>query len=180
MNKSKLLALRKAVSSEEERRSRINELLKDPNVRELLELKNLDVPFEQTDKESVIESVLSRFSIEDANNIYVVIGAYRFTRLSFNELEFPEKVNFKNRFSDFYLYQNIESLKTVRGFKTVRHNEFHYSDFEHKNIVFNPNDGVGKNNGFDDVRLEYFSDCLKFGQVKALKKLLSKYPRIMR
>ena len=103
MNKSELLALRKAVSSEEERRSRINDLLKDPNVRKLLELKDLDVTFEQTDKESVIESVLSHFSIEDANNIYVVIGAYRFTRLSFNELEFPENKVKSRRYSNLFL-----------------------------------------------------------------------------
>ena len=52
------------------------------------------------------------------------------------------------------------------------------SEFERNNIVLNPYNKSDNNNGYEEVRRDFFENTLKYGEEESKKLLLEKYPRL--
>jgi hypothetical protein len=178
MNKNEITKLRKQIHDEIEKRKKINHYLDNEVVQNYLKLIG-----ESTDKKEVenireiLVNILRNFEVKSTNGIYVCTKAYDEDNSA--PILYPRTPEGKGGV-DCKCYMDIESKKEVVTNCVIGPSIY---DFEKRNIVLNPynapyNDKKIVLNGFEEVRLDFFEECYKNGQYKAVQKVLSKYPRI--
>ena len=177
MKKSELTKLRRLVKAEITRRKQINELLDKKDVLEYLKL--IDGCTDKKDLEDIrgiLAEILKGFKVKETNGIYVCTAA--FDEDSRSPCIYYQKPDDKT--PERKRYKDIESGKEITT-------DWNYGQqirqFERSNIVLNPynatyNNKNIKENGYEEVRLDFYEESYKNGQYNAIKKVLSKYPRI--
>ena len=178
MNKNEITRLRKQIHDEIDRRKKINHYLDNEAVIDCLKLIG-----QSTDKKALedirgmLVEILKDFEVKSTNGIFVCTKAY--DEDSSAPILYPRTPEGKGGV-DVKCYMDIESKKEIVT-------NFVYGpsiyEFEKRNIVLNPynapyNDKKIILNGFEEVRLDFFEECYKNGQYKAVQKILNKYPRI--
>lgn len=178
MKKSELVLLKKLVKEEIARRQKINQYLADQNVLEYLSL--IGQSTEKKDLENVREmimEILKNFEVKDSNGIYVCTKAFdQDSRAPIRYYGEPD-----SRCSyDYKCYKDIETKEEIETDWVYGPN---IDVFERSHIVLNPfnasyDDKTIRDNGYEDVRLDFFEESYKNGQDKAVRLVLKKYPRI--
>ena len=179
MRKNELIKLRKLVNDEMLRRKRINELLKNKLVQEYLQITKTNSIDLSIDVNDILSRVLELYAITSTNGIYVCTDAY----YSYSDLYYELKtieVDINSDNAEYKIYKDIESNEEIRAQKSDRnrYSEPLISDFEKDNIVLNPYNTYVNNNGFSEVKNDFFIESLNHGQAKARKYILSKYNRL--
>lgn len=178
MKNSELTLLRKQVREEIEKRKALLELIKDESVKDLLE--HFGIKEEMADISNIrgiLNRIISNIKITETNEIYVCIKAYD------EDSHAPCVYYVSPSVSDtpdVKCYKNIETGKEI---KTSIIYGPTITEFERSHTVLNPynapyDDKTIKANGYNEVRLDFFEECYKNGQNKAVQKILKKYPRI--
>ncbi len=178
MRKNELTQLRKQVNAEIARRQKINQYLESKDVLEYIKL--IGGSTQKKDLENIREmllEILKNFQVKETNGIYVCTKAYDEDNSA--PILYPRTPEGKGGV-DCKCYMDIESKKEIVTNCVIGPSIY---DFEKRNIVLNPynapyNDKKIVLNGFEEVRLDFFEECYKNGQYKAVQKVLSKYPRI--
>lgn len=187
MKTSELTKLRKLYKLEYERLNKISELSKENKVNEFIKLTNIDIDkLIDIDDNKIIDNILKNINITNTNNIYVCTKQCSCT----SDWCDPEtnyyivNVPFDSKYFEFRYYQNIETLKYVIAYSKPEFidyrikNAYLTSNFEDSHIVLNPYNTYENNNGFDEVRKEFLTNCINMSQEKAKKLILDKYKRI--
>lgn len=177
MKNMELTRLRRMVNDEIERRKKVNNCLDKDDVLEYLKLvkmssKKLDVD----DIRDILVNLLKEFKVTETNEIYVCTCAYD----EDNAAPIKYYLNPNTDNVDHKEYKNIESGKEITSNWCYGTSS---NEFERTHTVLNPyNTSMNKNgiieNGYDEVRLDFFEESYKHGQYEAIQKILKKYPRI--
>ncbi len=181
MKKNELILLKKLLDDELNRRKRINEILDNEILIEYSML--TDTNFEKMDinEISVIRKILENFNITNTNKIYVCTRAYE-TRcnICYQETDYYDvDLDINSSKAEYKIYRDIESNKSVLGSKEPNdYGSEIISEFEKNNIVLNPYNTSKDKNGYSEVRLEFFNNSIKYGQIKSKNLILKKYPRL--
>lgn len=175
MKREELISIRNLLNMEVRRRERIKELLQDENVKEYLELTKTEASIlDSEDVQDIIQDVLDEFTITESNGIYVCTSAsvddYEIVYQDTNY--YSREVPISSPNADHKIYFDIETDKPVRASKKD------IQDFEKNNIVLNPHDTYINSNGYKEVKMDFISNAIKFGQARSKRMLLAKYPRI--
>ncbi len=183
MKRNELIKLRKLVNIEIERRKRIKELLEQNLVKEYLKITNSNIKeLDENNIQEILNNILKEFSISRTNGIYVCTYAYYLDwNVYYQETNYYSKSTDINSIdADYKIYADIESDKLIKAVKENKNNDKRplISNFEKENIVLNPYNTHQNNNGFYEVKYNFFNSALKDGQEKAKKLILSKYPRL--
>ncbi len=176
MRKNELTQLRRQVNAEIARREKINQYLESKDVLEYIKL--IGGSTQKKDLENVREmllEILKNFQVKETNGIYVCTKAY-------DEDSHAPLVYYRQPDSsaDRKCYMDIESKKEVTTNWIYGPSAL---DFERSYIVLNPfnasyKDQEIKENGFEDVRMDFFEESYRHGQDRAVQMILKKYPRI--
>ena len=191
MTKYELARLKKLLNEELQRRKRINELLELETTIELQQLLNLNLESYDMDNytRSILELLLKSYKISKTNGIYVCTDAIYFIDAGYNHAEYEScSTRIDSEYAERKYYKDIESGLCI---KAVDEKEFNDIDglkkrptiknFEKSHIILNPyneNSRMHEENGYNEVRLDFFEDCVKLGQPKALNRVLAKYPKL--
>lgn len=184
MKREELVKLKRAYLQEIERRKRINKLLDNKDVNELIELLNIEIENDRVSLEelSILREILKDKKIISTNSIYVCISTKRVEcDVCYQDTTFREiNVSFDSPYREIRLYKDIENGHTsVAHFSNEEAHDFNTVEyFEKNNIVLNPHNSSENNNDYQLVREDYILNSIKFGQPKSKKLLLEKYPRI--
>lgn len=183
MKKSELIELRKKVCEERERRKRFNELLDEELVKEYLNIiKSNPSRLNEEDTKGILKRILKDFEVTKTNGIYVCTSAsYVYCSISYQDTNYYSRnVLMNSPAAEYKIYTDIESGEIITAVKENGYleSDLLISEAEKSEIILNPYNSYKKNNGYDEVRLEFFETALKEGQAKAKKLILSKYPRI--
>ena len=178
MKKGELVKLRKIIKEEIKRREEMNRLITNEYV-----IKYLNLIGESTDEKNIedirgmLVDILRNFKVSETNGIYVCTKA-------FDRDSHAPKVYYgtPERFSsmDYKCYKDIESGEEIETNLVYGP----YIDiFERRHTVLNPynaayDDKVIRENGYEEVRLDFFEESYRKGQSKAVQMVLKKYPRI--
>ena len=178
MKRNELIKLRKMVDAEVCRRKRINELLDNELVKEYLKLADISSNgLDYNDKGGILEEILKDFEITKTNGIYVCVNAYYVDYYMYTEY-----VSINSEYADYRRYCDIESKEIIRAKKSNKVTDIYnnplISEFEQNNIVLNPFNTRNYNNGYWNVRNYFFENALEYGQAKAKKLVLERYPRL--
>ena len=185
MKRNELIELRELVKNERDRRIRIKKLLDSELVKEYLLLNNIDPVILETDNiREIIDNILKTFTITETNGIYVCIRAYYIDcDICYEDTHcYTRDSEINSATATFRKYQDIENGKIFNAVKRKEdkrsYNYPFFSEFEVNNIVLNPYNKGEDNNGYDEVKYDFFNTAIKDGQAKAKKLVLSKYPRL--
>lgn len=183
MKKSELIKLKKELLKEIERRKKIEELLCKIDVQEFLSLTKINYDMvDSRDEYSILCEILDYFEVSESNGILVCTGTYIYDFDIHDRGCTSRLTDFDSKYADFRVYADIENGKKYRAYYDTSLLEYRHcynvSQFEKDNIVLNPYNTYKNDNGYDEVRLEYFYNSVHFGQPKSKKMLLEKYPRI--
>ena len=190
MLKSELIKLRKLYQEQVDKNNTINQLLHTKEVASFIKLTNIDVnQFTNLDISNIIKNILTNFSFKQTNGILVCTSAYYIDDDICYEETSKRVVNtsINSPYAQIKNYFDIESGKGIRAYRPIEGvNNYgdrdYYSpyvaDIEKDYIVLNPYDTSLNQNGYKEVREFFFTNAMEFGQAKAKKKLLEKYPRI--
>lgn len=184
MKRSELIQLRKLVDEETKRRERIQELLRNELVREYLEIAKIKPLDLDNSLNEIINQILSSFTITETNGIYVCTSAwYSDFHICYEDTEYYSvDVDINSKRAEYKIYADIESGKKVKAIKEGSNSygrTFPFiNDFEKDNLVLNPYNNSENQNGYGEVRTEFFKEALKKGQPKSKMLILSKYPRM--
>jgi hypothetical protein len=185
MTKNDFENLKKLIDEEIKKRKRINMLLRESSVKEILELSGVEI--EKQDSENfkeILQLILQTYKINRTNNIYVCTDAYRLIDVGYNHPDYEySNTCINSESAEYKIYSDIESAKSVRAPRERKPDDtkFTIDDFEKSHVVLNPyNESSSEhhNNGYDEVRTEFFENCFTYGQPMALKMVKMKYPRI--
>lgn len=137
---------------------------------------NLDI----NDIRGILSDILLNYKVTSTNNIYVVTRAYFLDcTICYQETNyFRSNVPIKSLEAENKIYKNIESESIVVASSLSDSNMTLISKFESENIVLNPYNTSNNKNGYDDVRLDFFSTSIEQGQAKAKKLILEKYKKM--
>jgi hypothetical protein len=206
MKKQELIRLKESLEHEINRRNRINSLLKNDIIMEFITLNGLDInEFDVSNNWVILEELLKDFKITRSNGILVCTGDY-ITDCSINYQEtnyYEERVDFGSNYTQYRMFKDIETKMKHLGYIDnfvqreleydtywssrkislsdychMKYNYYLISELKDKYILLNPYSSIYDENGFDDVRKDFFTEALNKGQVIAKKMLLKKYPRI--
>lgn len=177
MKKSELIKLRTIYSKELERLTRIKKLLNEEQCRELIELSKIDVSeFREIDSLKILHDILQNFRPTETNGIYVCIGTY-IDWLDY-DIASSRSVPFYDKDAEYRCYRDIENRGYVKAYTSPSLYPLFTSTFEQENIVLNPYSSNKNDNGYDEVRDEFFMNCINLGQAKSKRLILEKYKRI--
>ena len=204
MKREELIKLKKIYNQELEKRARINQLLQEDNVLEYLKLNGINPERLQIeDKWSIIKEILNDFNITETNKILVCIGTF-ITDFEFYydySESFPCHVPFDHPDPQYRIYKDIESGAEYKGYfdkriksfyetrqecyKDLLFNEYFQrcykngqliSELMQKYTILNPYNSSKNQNGYEEVRKDFFETAITKGQPSAKKLILSKYP----
>lgn len=186
MKKSELTKLRTIYLQELERLTRIKELLSEEKCKELIELSKIDInEFKDIDRLKILQDVLQNFKITETNGIYVCTGTYiTDCNICYEDTTWYEKaVPFNAEYAEYRYYNDIENNRMVIAYTKPEffrsyNPKIITSEFEQTNIVLNPYNLNENDNGFDEVRNEFFMNCINLGQAKSKKLIIEKYRRM--
>ena len=185
MKRNELIELRELVSNEIKRRERIKDLLKNNLIQEYLRITN--TKFEELDDSNIkeiLEHILPTFTITKTNGIYVCTSAYYIDcDICYEDTNYyTRSVDINSNQAEFRLYSDIENGKIIKATRRNEAKRIHnyplFNEIESNNIVLNPYNTRENNNGYDEVKYNFFEKAFNDGQAKAKKLVLSKYPRI--
>ena len=143
----------------------------------------------------LMKKILANFKFTSTNNIYVCVGAY-FCKVEPAYFELPPKETYPHTTyinSNYYICRNYRNLEDERDFYVYRTEEawenhrivfgldkptWPTSEFEEKHIVLNPYNSDISDNGYEEVRAEFFLDCMTMSQEESKQRLLKKYNRM--
>ena len=178
-----LKKLRKLVIEEVERRKKIKELLKNELVEEYLELAKIKpLNLDENNMRQIVSKILDSYTIKKTNGIYVCTGAYRIgCHAVYQDYSYYRNyISIDSEYAEYRIYTDIESNKTYTA--TTDENDMLkrplMEDFEKDRIILNPHNKNEKDNGFKEVRYDFFQASIEDGQAKAKKLILDKYPRL--
>ena len=181
MKREELLHLKEELKKEIEKRERIKELLQENHVQELITLTSTNYSKFIKDDYELLLKILKGYKITNTNNIYVATAAY-YTELILNDglKNIYHYVPIDSEESEAKNYVNIESGLLTQAWisEQAYDRRIETSEFERDNIVLNPYNLSDNNNGYEEVRREFFENTLKYGQEESKKLLLEKYPRL--
>lgn len=183
MKRSELIRFRKMVNNEIDRRERIKSLLGNDLVREYLEITGINpVNLDSNNISEIISGILSIFAITETNGIYVCTSAwYEECRICYEDtFYYSQDVKINSEYAEYKTYTDIESGEVTLAVKVKEESYGRplISNFEANNIVLNPHNTSENENGYDEVKFDFFETALKDGQSKAKKLVLSKYPKM--
>ncbi len=180
MKRNELLELRELVAKEIKRRERIKELLDNYFVKEYLVMTKTKEVTLDTNIREVLDMLLANYSITKTNGIYVCTRSYNIDwRVCYEETNYYyQDTAINSKSAEHKTYVDIESGKSINAIKesTDGRNKPIISAFEQEYIVLNPYNTSKNDNGYNEVRLDFFETSLKDGQAKAKKMILAKYP----
>lgn len=210
MKREELIKLKKMYNQELERRTRINQLLKEDNVLEYLKLNGIKLERMQIeDTWSIIKELLKNIEITETNSILVHTSNYMLEcKICYEETDyycFP--VPFNDNKTEYQTFRNIETGKiytscsdnyvknefdnnnysyyfpdknesniTLSEFCHKLHNRVLTSELRQKYTILNPYNSSKNQNGYEEVRKDFFETAITKGQTSAKKLILSKYP----
>ena len=184
MKKDELIKLKELVNDEVNRRKRVNELLKNELVKEYLELNKIrSSELDSNNINEIINNILSTYTITKTNGIYVCTSAYYIDyHVCYEETEsYAKHVPINSSDAAYRIYTDIESGERKQAAKDSKNSfliQTITTDFEKENIVLNPYNTSKNNNGYREVRMDFFTNAINYGQTKSKKLLLEKYPRL--
>lgn len=208
MKREELIKLKKMYNQELERRTRINQLLKEDNVLEYLKLNGMNLERMQIeDTWSIIKELLKNIEITETNSILVHTSNYMLEcKICYEETDYyrlPVPLNDNN--TEYQTFRNIETGKiytscsddyvksefdsndykyrfpnkpnmTLNEFCLELHNRLLTSELRQKYTILNPYNSSKNQNGYEEVRKDFFETAITKGQPIAKKFILSKYP----
>ena len=207
MKKAELIRLKRLLQKEVDRRNRINELLSSDLIQEFLSLNKLDInKLEADDKWIILEELLKEFKITESNGILVCTACYTTDcTIYYQETEFyTSPISFDSNYVEHHAFKDIETGKICKAYSDryihnlVREENRNYprsyispSEFCHKRYgmylvselkerytILNPHNSLENENGYKEVRKDFFTTAIEKGQTKAKQLVLSKYPQM--
>lgn len=206
MKKEKLVKLKKLLKEELNRRNRVNELLSNDLIQEFMLLNNQKMNELEIDKWLILEEILKEFKITESNGILVCIGNYIVqSKICYQETNYyTEEVSFDNLYIEYQKFKDIETNMIHKAYKDdyiqriIEEENSYYtnvkitpSEFCHnkygrylvselmeKYTILNPYNSSKNDNGFNEVKKDYFMTAIEKGQPDARKLVLSKYERM--
>lgn len=208
MKREELIKLKKMYNQELERRTRINQLLKEDNVLEYLKLNGMNLERMQIeDTWSIIKELLKNIEITETNSILVHTSNYMLEcKICYEETDYYRfPVPFNDNKTEYQTFRNIETGKiytscsddyvksefdsndykyrfpnkpnmTLNEFCLELHNRLLTSELRQKYTILNPYNSSKNQNGYEEVRKDFFETAITKGQPIAKKFILSKYP----
>lgn len=210
MKREELIKLKKMYNQELERRTRINQLLKEDNVLEYLKLNGMNLERMQIeDTWSIIKELLKNIEITETNSILVHTSNYMLEcKICYEETDYYRfPVPFNDNKTEYQTFRNIETGKiytscsdnyvknefdnnnysyyfpdknesniTLSEFCHKLHNRVLTSELRQKYTILNPYNSSKNQNGYEEVRKDFFETAITKGQTSAKKLILSKYP----
>lgn len=208
MKREELIKLKKMYNQELERRTRINQLLKEDNVLEYLKLNGINLERMQIeDTWSIIKELLKNIEITETNSILVHTSNYMLEcKICYEETDYYRlPVPFNDNKTEYQTFRNIETGKiytscfddyvksefdsndynyrfpnkpnmTLNEFCLELHNRLLTSELRQKYTILNPYNSSKNQNGYEEVRKDFFETAITKGQTSAKKLILSKYP----
>lgn len=208
MKREELIKLKKMYNQELERRTRINQLLKEDNVLEYLKLNGINLERMQIeDTWSIIKELLKNIEITETNNILVHTSNYMLEcKICYEETDYYRlPVPFNDNNTEYQTFRNIETGEiytscsddyvksefdsndykyrfpnkpnmTLNEFCLELHNRLLTSELRQKYTILNPYNSSKNQNGYEEVRKDFFETAITKGQPIAKKFILSKYP----
>lgn len=205
MKREELIKLKKLYNKEVAKINRINELLLNDYVKEFIKLNNLNIEkLSVDDKWVLLNEILKDFPITESNGILVLTKSYLTTcKICYEDTNYyKEEVSFDNPEIEYQSFKDIETNKVYIAYldnyiqKDIAESNRYYnneimttSEFCHKYYkrrlvselkkefnLLNPYNSRENNNGFNEVRKDFFETALSKGQGAAKKLVLSKYP----
>lgn len=162
--KKEIIALQEEIKKYEE----------NPIVQKYLELKQILESAKEyswygvskLNDEQILEKAISNVDKNDStgndtNNIYVYMATYKMNTPK--DIEVP----YNSIVADYRLYANIEN----GGFLVPLNRQ---EDFEKENIVLYPPKNKSVEEYFNEIRKLFFTTAIKYGQNKALEKIIYK------
>ena len=181
MKNYELIKLRELMAKEIARRERLKELLTTDLIKEYIGLTTAKNPKLASNQE-LLKKILSSFSITKTNEIYVCTRAYLVDwDVCYEDTNYYERnLAINSPKAESKIYVDIESGKsfTKSAEPTDGNPEKSISTFEQNHIVLNPYNTCNNENGYNEVRLDFFEAALKDGQAQAKKLILKKYSLI--
>lgn len=210
MKREELIKLKKMYNQELERRTRINQLLKEDNVLEYLKLNGINLERMQIeDMWSIIKELLKNIEITETNSILVHTSNYMLEcKMCYEETDYYRiAVSFNDNKTEYQTFRNIETGKiytscsddyvknefdnnnysyyfpdknesniTLSEFCHKFYNRVLTSELRQKYTILNPYNSSKNQNGYEEVRKNFFETAITKGQTSAKKLILSKYP----
>ena len=210
MKREELIKLKKMYNQELERRTRINQLLKEDNVLEYLKLNGINLERMQIeDTWSIIKELLKNIEITETNSILVHTSNYMLEcKICYEETDYYRiAVSFNDNKTEYQTFRNIETGKiytscsddyvknefdnnnhsyyfpdknesniTLSEFCHKFYNRVLTSELRQKYTILNPYNSSKNQNGYEEVRKDFFETAITKGQTSAKKLILSKYP----
>ena len=210
MKREELIKLKKMYNQELERRTRINQLLKEDNVLEYLKLNGINLERMQIeDMWSIIKELLKNIEITETNSILVHTSNYMLEcKMCYEETDYYRiTVPFNDNRTEYQTFRNIETGKiytscsddyvknefdnnnhsyyfpdknesniTLSEFCHKFYNRVLTSELRQKYTILNPYNSSKNQNGYEEVRKDFFETAITKGQTSAKKLILSKYP----
>ena len=210
MKREELIKLKKMYNQELERRTRINQLLKEDNVLEYLKLNGINLERMQIeDTWSIIKELLKNIEITETNSILVHTSNYMLEcKMCYEENDYYRiTVPFDDNKTEYQTFRNIETGKiytscsddyvknefdnnnysyyfpdknesniTLSEFCHKFYNRVLTSELRKKYTILNPYNSSKNQNGYEEVRKDFFETAITKGQTSAKKLILSKYP----
>ena len=210
MKREELIKLKKMYNQELERRTRINQLLKEDNVLEYLKLNGINLERMQIeDMWSIIKELLKNIEITETNSILVHTSNYMLEcKMCYEETDYYRiTVPFDDNKTEYQTFRNIETGKiytscsddyvknefdnnnysyyfpdknesniTLSEFCHKFYNRVLTSELRKKYTILNPYNSSKNQNGYEEVRKDFFETAITKGQTSAKKLILSKYP----
>ena len=210
MKREELIKLKKMYNQELERRTRINQLLKEDNVLEYLKLNGINLERMQIeDMWSIIKELLKNIEITETNSILVHTSNYMLEcKMCYEETDYYRiAVSFNDNKTEYQTFRNIETGKiytscsddyvknefdnnnysyyfpdknesniTLSEFCHKFYNRVLTSELRQKYTILNPYNSSKNQNGYEEVRKDFFETAITKGQTSAKKLILSKYP----
>ena len=210
MKREELIKLKKMYNQELERRTRINQLLKEDNVLEDLKLNGINLERMQIeDMWSIIKELLKNIEITETNSILVHTSNYMLEcKMCYEETDYYRiTVPFNDNKTEYQTFRNIETGKiytscsddyvktefdnnnysyyfpnknesniTLSEFCHKFYNRVLTSELRQKYTILNPYNSSKNQNGYEEVRKDFFETAITKGQTSAKKLILSKYP----
>lgn len=181
MNKNDILSIKKMLEFEKNRTKKLNELLKDKNVIEYLNIKGIKEEIKDIcDDWYFIKNILKEYKIKETNNIYVLIGTY-YTDcyINYQDTQYYEKeVPFDCEYAEYRIYKNIENEICKKAYLSEEffgYPKILVNEFEQNNIILNPYNSNKNNEIYEQIKKDFFTETMKNGQTKAKKILIKKY-----
>lgn len=207
MKKTELVKLKKILQQESSKRIRNNELLQDGLIQEFMLLNNLNIQELELDNQwSILEEILKVFEITESNGILVCVGIFiTDCSICYQETNYySREVSFDNEYIEYQQFQDIETSKIHTAYcdsyiqrKVDEENKYYprmkiipsefchkrygrylISELKEKYTILNPYNSSKNENGLKEVRKDFFTTAIGYGQPKAKQLILSKYSQM--